>query len=276
MNFNDYQKGPTEYPFLEEVASEYLVKPNGKPTLLAYILKDLGCTIHPSSEAHGLTPVAHDEKILSPIIDKVIEDYIRYHNHHPETHDETAIGDAMRDHTSSFLDPHDFTPGTADLKPISIDDIHRFMHDTTLMRVGKSSHFKHNPYVQKLQHRISEISKALAMEVSHSEISRIAKGRSDIVHKIHQEVGEKVGFERFTDQMYALRKTMNRGEAKKVDTASPIEDTNILMLFTTLRALVRTCNREMGIDTENEQKRLHEERVSAEIKKTQPRWRWAA
>lgn len=274
MNFNDYQKGPTEYPFLEEVASEYLVRPNGKPTLLTYLLKDLGCTIHPSSEAHGLTPVAHDEKILSTIIDKVIEDYIRYHNHHPETHDETTIGDAMRDHTSSFLDPNDFIPGTADLKPISIDDIRRFMHDTILMRVGKSSHFKHNPHIQKLQHRISEISKALAIEVSHNEISRIAKGKDDIMHKIHREVGEKAGFERFTDQMDALRKTVNKNEIKKVDTASPIKDTNVLAQFTTLRALVRTCNREMGIDTQNEQKRLDEAR--AEDGKKQPKWQAAA
>lgn len=276
MNFSDYQKGPVELPFLEEVSSEYLVKPDGQPTLLTYLLKDLGCTIHPESEAHGLTPVAHDEKMLSPTIQKVIADYMRYHDHHPETYDETAIGDAMRDHTSSLMDPYDFVPGTTDLQPISINGIRRFMLDTALMRVGKSDHFKSNPTIQKLQHRISEVSKALATEITRTEVSKVARGRMDIMEKIQRQVGEKVGFERFSDEMDALRKAIDKSEAKKIDADTPIDHPDVLEHFATLRALVRVCNREMGIDTEKEQKRLREERASAETKKNQPRWRWAA
>jgi|GEM_PF-6824295 len=276
MNFADYQKGPAELPFLEEVSSEYLVKPNGQPTLLTYLLKDLGCTIHPQSETHGLTPVGHDEKILSPTIHAVIADYMRYHDHHPETHDETAIGDAMRDHTSVFLDPTDFVPGTVHLKSISIDDIRKFMMDTILMRVGKKDHFKHNPQIQKLQQRISEISKMLAIEISHIEISRISKRQTDIMQKVQREVGEKIGFRRFTDQISALESTMRKDELKKINTSNPIENENVLTLFTTLRALVSNCNREMEKKKKNEQKRLDENRESAGTKKSQPKWGEAA
>lgn len=276
MNFNDYKKGPAELPFLEEVASEYLIKPDGKPTLLTYLLKNLGCTIHPQSDAHGLTPVGHDERILSPTIHRVIADYTRYHDHHHETYDETIIGDAMRDHTSSLLDPYDFVPGTTDLQPISINGIQRFMLDTSLMRVGKSDHFKRNSTIQKLQYRISEVSKTLAIEITQTEVSKIARRRLDIMQKINEQVGEKAGFERFSDQMDALRSAISKSEMRKIDADTPIDNPNVLERFATLRALVRVCNREMGIDTENEQKRLREERASAEIKNNQPRWRWAA
>lgn len=255
MDFNHYKQTPTEYPTLKEVATEYLVKPNGKPTLLTYLLKDLGCTIHKDASARGFTPVVNTETMLDPVIKAAIDDYMRYHDNHPDQYDESAIGDAMREQVSRYLDPSDFIPESLELKPISINDIEKFMADISMMRVGKSENFKNNgnPNIQKLQKRINQTCEKLADAISEYELRKVSKNCDDISNIIRQEIGKTTGFNRFVRQIGLLKSGMYQKNWIKINTQEAIKDEHIIQLFTILRALTRACNDEAGILAKKEE-----------------------
>lgn len=258
MDFKNYRQGPPEYPFLTEVATEYLVKPNGKPTILTYLLKDLGCTVHAGSKEHGTTPVTLDEATLAPVVKRIIEDYIQYHNHHTGGYDESSIGTAMRDDVSHFMDPSDFVPESGELKPVSINDIERFMIDVLTIRIEKGERLKNgNP---KLQARINALWTELADMITAINLATAGKNCNNIADSIRQQVHDVSGFTRLSTQMSLLKREVYKKSWLKIDTKKPIQDKKILHLFTTLRALTRLRNQEAGINTGKEMKKLAEKR----------------
>lgn len=263
MDFNSYKQGPPKYPLLAEVTTEYLVRPNGKPTLLAYLLKDLGCTIHAASLEHGTTPVVHDEATLVPVVERIIKDYIQYHNHHVKGHDDSPISMAMRDDVSHFMDPSDFVPGTLSLKPISIDDIERFMTDIVRIRTDKGEKLKNgNP---ELQARINALCTKLADMITEIQLAASSEKCKNIADAIREEVHDVTGFAKFSKQMILLKQGVYKKSWSKIDTKKPIQDEKVLHAFTTLRALTRLKNHEAGIDTGKELDQLTQKREQEDM-----------